>query len=141
MQMEKAVISDFVSPVEKFGETRMDDLEYQSYLKGRVLLIALFFLNNCLMRKHMEDPCAQELLDKQYLLQLMQNLANFKSGSEMMLHTAKIVHFIETHDTPDTSNVSKELVKHLTETSRAMSDGPSPRGSLVHRIVASTILR
>jgi hypothetical protein len=125
MELDKTLISDFISPVQKFQQTNLNDLEYQSYLKGRVLLITLFFLNNC----------SQELVDKQSLLQLMQNLANFKSG--MVLHTAEIVNFIENHNTQSESD---ELLNHLKETSRAMSEGPSPRGSLVCRIVDSTLL-
>ena len=125
MSLHKTLISDFISPVKTFQQTNLNDLEYQSYLKGRVLLITLFFLNNC----------SQELVDKQSLLQHMQNLANFKNG--MVAHTAEIVNFIETHNTQSESD---ELLNHLKETSRAMSEGPSPRGSLVCRIVASTLL-
>jgi hypothetical protein len=125
MSLHKTLISDFISPVKTFQQTNLNDLEYQSYLKGRVLLITLFFLNNC----------SQELVDKQSLLQLMQNLANFKNG--MVSHTAQIVKFIENHNTQSESD---ELLNHLKETSRAMSEGPSPRGSLVCRIVDSTLL-
>jgi hypothetical protein len=124
MSLHKTLISDFISPVKTFQQTNLNDLEYQSYLKGRVLLITLFFLNNC----------SQELVDKQSLLQHMQNLANFKNG--MVSHTAEIVEFIENHNTQSESD---ELLNHLKETSRAMSEGPSPRASLVCRIVASTL--
>jgi hypothetical protein len=83
--LEPAKITDFLFTVQSFTETGLDDVQYRLYLKGRIVLMALYCMHNYLHNDQLQKE----------MLELVSAIVNFDSA--LVSNTGLIKTFIDTN--------------------------------------------